>query len=235
MAYSAQFMAKIAEKPQHLTPSEKSRCFATMRGWELRSPQHDNERYKNMKTELIHAIPGLSMILDLDSAGGETLADRAATIDTATYMMNITDVGFNRRSRRRYSITVSLPERIFLIAQSPTPADVEFHLRGLVWDAEDTAGNPLTGLPATIPLEITGKTTDQTEIGRLVFDIPTFNADPGKVHVTIGGFEVYASSTQFTGNALVDETGRNYQGAKFDASAILKKVELVNPTTTDPR
>ena len=46
MAYSAQFMAKIKEKPQHLTPSEKSRCFATMRGWEYRHNMIMNDMKK---------------------------------------------------------------------------------------------------------------------------------------------------------------------------------------------
>ena len=55
MAYSAEFIAKISEKPAHLTPSEKARTFATMRGWEYRHPQADTEKFKNMPFEAIAA------------------------------------------------------------------------------------------------------------------------------------------------------------------------------------
>ena len=112
------------------------------------------------------------------------------TIDTATYMLNITDVGFTRRSLRRYSITVSFHLNRMFIAQSPRNRCRVSSRKSLVWDTEDTSGNPHWSI-SIIDLEITGSTTDQTEIGRLVFDITTFNADPAKFHVTIGGFEVY--------------------------------------------
>lgn len=244
MAYSAQFMAKIAEKPQHLTPSEKSRCFATMRGWEIRSPQHENERYKNMKTELIVAIPGLSQILDL-TAGDTSFADRTAKINKSV-VLTPDSVGFTRRSRRRYSVTISFQEQMFIAPIDPAN-DVTFHLENLSWDTEDTAGNPLTGLPSTIDRTINGSTTAKVSAGRLVFDIPTFNADPAKVWLTIGNggsialrVEGDMTGTQFPPNDLVDETDRLYSESTaspaLDQSAIKGHViKMVNPDTTDPR
>ena len=105
MAYSADFLAKIAEKPDWLTPSEKARTFATLRGWEYRPAQFTGERYANHQTELLVAIPGLSKILDLDTAG---------VTQAAAFVINKTDVGFTRRSRRRYSLNVAFQEAIYL-------------------------------------------------------------------------------------------------------------------------
>ena len=254
MAYSPEFMAKIAQKPSHLTPSEASRVFATMRGWEYRSPQHENERYQNMVTEVIETCPGLSLILDVNA--GETIADRTAQISKSV-VMTPSSVGFTRRSRRRYSITMSFPEQMFIL-KNASPVNVDFYLDGLVWDTEDSSGAPLTqtdssALPSLLHLQIVGSATENVSVGRLVFDIPTFNADPAKVHVTLGNNPGATSShtpplriaTDYTGSDispgdLVDETGRKYNlstaSPKLDTTAIRgMKIEMVNPTTTDPR
>lgn len=239
MAYSAEFMAKIAQKPSHLTPSEASRTFATLRGWEYRSPQHDNDRYKNMVTEVIETCPGLSLILDVNA--GQTVADRDA-VNIANAMV-FGPVGFTRRSRRRYSITIGLSEKIFIAQRTPA-INIDFHIENLTWNALDSSGNVLTDnqavpqpLPTIRSLQVDGSTTARTEVGRLVFDLPTLNADPEIFHVTIGQFRVNTSTTTFTGNDIEDETGRKWATSPaFDATAVNgATIEMVNPTTPDPR
>lgn len=242
MAYSAAFMAKIAQKPSHLTPSEASRVFATMRGWEYRSPQHENERYQNMVTEVIETCPGLSLILDVNA--GETIADRD-NINIANPMV-FGPVGFTRRSRRRYSITIGLSERLFIAQRTPA-INIDFHIDNLTWNALDANGNTLMDnqsvpqpLPTIRSLQIDGSTTARTEVGRLVFDLPTLGADPETFHVTIGQFRVNTSATVFTGNDIEDETGRKWvtspSGGAFDATAVNgATIEMVNPTTTEAR
>lgn len=250
MAYSTEFMAKIAQKPSHLTPSEASRVFATMRGWEYRSPQHDNDRYKNMVTEVIETCPGLSMILDVNA--GQTVADRTTAISKSV-VMTTSSVGFTRRSRRRYSITMSFPEQMFIL-KNASPVNVDFYLDGLVWDTEDSSGTSLTqtdgsSLPNLLHLQITGSATENISVGRLVFDIPTFNADPAKAHVTLGNNPGVTPplriASDYTGSDispgdLVDETGSPYNTStaspKLDTTAISgMKIEMVNPTTTEAR
>jgi hypothetical protein len=192
MAYSAEFLAKIAEKPDWLTPSEKARTFATLRGWEYRPAQFTGERYANHKTELLVAIPGLSKILDLDTAGVAQLAK---------FIINKTDIGFTRRSRRRYSLNVGFQEAIYL----GVGVDINFRLHtnfttALAKDGsplQDTGSNAVTGIPyLDLNVANPASATELLRVGSLTFDIPTFSADPGELKVTITDFKVESASVK---------------------------------------
>lgn len=249
MAYSAAFLEKLAQKPDWLTPSQKARTFATMRGWEYRSPQHENERYSTMETEVILAIPGLSQMLDLDTAGTATPVE---------FYLQRSSLGFTRRSRRRYSINLSLPEALYF-DQGTGLTDVSFHISYTWVHRDDTQGNQLTrtdstALPTDITVSIAHDPNQVLKVGQVTFDLPTFNADPGEVAVQITNFEVQGSSSTFTPSTVKDDRGRTYQGRPLRISAgdlttmdsvrfpaghtesiIGATVEMVKPDTPDPR
>jgi len=249
MAYSAAFLEKLAQKPDWLTPSQKARTFATMRGWEYRSPQHENERYSNMETELILAIPGLSEILDVNTAG---------TVTPVKFYLQRSSLGFTRRSRRRYSINVSFPEVLYF-DQGTGLTDVSFRISYTWVHKTDTQGNPLTktdstALPTDISVSIAHSPTEVTKVGQVTFDLPTFNADPGEVAVQITNFSIQGSSSTFTPSTVKDDRGRSYQttaltflagdlttmdSTRFPAghteSIIGATIEMVKPDTPDPR
>lgn len=250
MAYSAEFIAKISQKPQYLTPSEKARTFATMRGWEYRHPQADNEKFKDMPSELIVAIPGLSMLLDVKTT--DTSFQTISTGNPDPVVLTRDSAGFTRRSRRRYSINVSFPEQIFLISGG----SVNFRLDVQYVTQLSTAGATLGLTDGVILTPITNTSTEKLAIGRVQFDIPTFSADPEHLDVKIVKFFVEADDDTMTTSSLEDDRGRKlgstdlwqkaaqltgHDSAKFPASPPHNKelenyvMEIVKPSTTDPR
>lgn len=249
MAYSAAFLEKLAQKPDWLTPSQKARTFATMRGWEYRSPQHENERYSTMETEVILAIPGLSQMLDLDTAG--------ATTPIEFYLLR-SSLGFTRRSRRRYSINVSFPEALYF-DKGTGLTDVSFQLSYTWVHRNDIQGNQLTktdssALPTDISVSIPHDPNEVKKIGQVTFDLPTFNADPGEVALQITSFKIQGSDSTFPPGTVRDDRNRSYQNCSLtltpaalttmdpirfptghNESIINAVIEMVKPDTPDPR
>ena len=230
MAYSAEFIAKISEKPKHLTPSEKARTFATMRGWEYRPPQADNEKYKNMPSELIMAIPGLSMLLDVTTSD-TSIHSVSGSPNPVVITKN--SAGFTRRSRRRYSINVSFPEQVFLIPSG----SVNFRLDVQYTTQLSTSGAPLGMVDGIINTAMTNSsTTDNLAIGRVQFDIPTFSADPEHLDVTILKFFVESDNNQMNNNSLLDDRGRQLGSTALVQTDLVNYVmEIVKPSTDAPR
>ena len=245
--YGADFKAKLAKKPEWLTPSEKARCFATMRGWEYRPPQFFapggdplDERFRNMPAELLVAIPGLSKLLDIDtSSGAVTGGTTVGAPHGQPLVIKKNSVGFTRRSRRRYSLNLSFPEALYIQAGG---TDVDFTIRFTYEHATDTAGNALTqsgggALPNFLTAEVHPPATgDDLLTGRITWDFPTLSADPGEFSVENLVFEINAASATFTPSHVVDDRGRLWQGSAIDQSDLTgHKIEMVKPDTTDPR
>ena len=246
--YGQDFFDKLKLKPDWLTPSEKARCFATMRGWEFRPPQFFapsgdplDERYRNMPAELLVAIPGLSQLLDIDtSTGTVTGGTTAGVAHGQPLVIKKNSVGFTRRSRRRYSLNLSFPEALYI--QAGINHDVDFTIRFAYEHATDTAGNPLTqsgggALPTFLTTEVHPPTTgDDLLTGRITWDFPTLNADPGEFSVENLVFEVNGTSATFTPSHVVDDRGRKWQTSAIEQSDLTgHKIEMVKPDTTEAR
>lgn len=246
--YGADFKAKLATKPEWLTPSEKARCFATMRGWEFRPPQYFapggdplDERFRNMPAELLVAIPGLSQLLDLDTSSGAVTGGTTVGIShNQPLVIKKNSVGFTRRSRRRYSLNVSFPEALYI--QAGINHDVDFTIRFAYEHNTDTAGNALTqsgggALPTFLTTAVQPPATgDNILTGRITWDFPTLNADPGEFSVQNLVFEVNGASATFTPSHVLDDRGRLWQGSAIDQSDLAgHKIEMVKPDTTEAR
>ena len=236
MAYSPEFIAKISQKPAHLTPSEKARTFATMRGWEYRHPQADNEKFKNMPSELIVAIPGLSMLLDV------TTSDTSIHTVTGTaspVVLTKASAGFTRRSRRRYSINISFPEQIFIAASGTASfgLDIDYVTKdSAAGTLTDNNGNPLLNGKIVPDVTLTAPAGEDLAVGRVQFDLPTFNADPVHLDIRIKNFYSESSTTQMSNSNLKDDRGRNLNTIAIDQTDLVNYLmEIVKPSTDAPR
>lgn len=170
-------IAKFATKPEWLSPNDKAKVYATKEGWVYK------DATPGAKPELLVTIPGLSDILDRNTSGA---------LDTSkVYELLVppTDVGFVRKSARRYAINVGLHESV--IAKNGA---VTFTLRinGAGADAtaaQDTAGNNIvadlsvgTPLTTTIAHDPNG----QSPFGKVQFDLPVLSANPSLLRIKLG-------------------------------------------------
>jgi len=130
--------------PSWLTPEQRGRCVATERGWELIPVGQTMKSHTS--AELIKCLPGLATLLDAENASGamDVLQDPVQTLATTysnseaslkgfvaealqggitateTTNLNITftSIGVTRRSKRRYTVNLTLEEP--LIAKTLT-------------------------------------------------------------------------------------------------------------------
>mgnify|MGYP001212275003 CR=1 FL=1 len=216
MAYTAEFLAAVAEKPKHLSPNDKARVFAGKGGWYLRDLTTGNA------PELIMSIPGLSDILDRGTDGNQ-LADSVKK----QLMVQPTDVGFNRRSRRRYSIIVGLHEQIKAVG-----ADVvlELDINGtstaggkVGTTAQNVAGGDIKS-QLTVGTKLECTIADGATVGKLEFPLPLLTVDPGKLIIQLAASaSIGAKSGSDLGN-LQDSEGLT-QGQSI-AHAVINGTEV---------
>lgn len=129
-------MSFLLGMPSWLTPEQRGRCVATERGWELIPVGQTMKSHTS--AELIKCLPGLATLLDGDMAAGAvdvlqnptqplstTYSNSVASLQgfvaealqggiTATQTTNLnitfTSIGVTRRSKRRYTINLTLEE-----------------------------------------------------------------------------------------------------------------------------
>ena len=177
MAYTANFLTEIAKKPQHLSPNDKARVFAGKGGWYLKDLSTGNA------PELIVTIPGLSDILDRGT-DGNPLADSVKK----QLMVQPTDVGFNRRSRRRYSIIVGLHEQVKAVG-ADVVLELDINGTSTAGDKVGTTAQNVAGADIKSQLSVGTKLectiADGATVGKLEFPLPLLTVDPGKLIIQL--------------------------------------------------
>jgi hypothetical protein len=167
MPNSAAFLAKVAEKPKWMTAQEKAKTFAGPGGWYMKNGN------PAAAPELIETIPGLSSMIDYDSAG---------VLTAAATVMTISDFSFARRSRRGFNLIVSFQEQIKNTSGSPLDFQLNFDPGSIVLDSNGAADgnwNPLTPALASV--------ADDETFGRLVFQLPLLTEAPSQMMIKLSG------------------------------------------------
>jgi len=171
MAYTPEFVAKIATKPEWLSPNEKARTYATKEGWMYK------DATPGARPELLVAIPGLSDIIDRDTTGNVNAAN------SVELLFEPTNVGFTRKSRRRYALNIGLHESVTV----KPGATVTFSLdiNGVNTAAANSAGGDITAdlSPATL---LTQTFTSNTTFGKIQFDLPELTSTPSSLKIQLG-------------------------------------------------
>ena len=165
MPNSATFLAKVAEKPKWMTAQEKAKTFAGPGGWYMKNGN------PAAAPELIETIPGLSSVIDFDSAG-VLLASAAEMI--------VSDFSFARRSRRGgFNLVIGLQEQL----KNNSGGGLDFQLSfDPASSVLDTAGNPdanWTGAP------VVASVADGETFGRLVFQLPLLTGSPSQMMIKL--------------------------------------------------
>ena len=164
MPNSATFLAKVAEKPKWMSAQEQAKTFAGPGGWYMKNGN------PAAAPELIETIPGLSNIIDFDSAGN--LVADVGTIKTKPATLV-------RRSRRGFNVVIGLEEQF----KNDKVNNVQFVLALASGAATTTDGNPMPNFSpggGSIVYELAaGDTT-----GRLLFQLPLLDEAPATLTLT---------------------------------------------------
>ena len=171
MAYTPEFVAKIATKPEWLSPNEKARTYATKEGWMYK------DATPGARPELLVAIPGLSDIIDRDTTGNVNAAK------SAELLFEPTNVGFTRKSRRRYALNIGLHES--LTVKPGATVTFSLDINGVNTAAANSAGGDITAdlSPATL---LTQTFTSNTTFGKIQFDLPELTSTPSSLKIQLG-------------------------------------------------
>ena len=216
MAYTANFLTEIAKKPKHLSPNEKARVFAGKGGWYLKDLSTGNA------PELIVTIPGLSDILDRDTNN----AVKAASVVNQLVVLP-TDVGFNRRSRRRYSIIIGLHEQV-TNTHTSNPVTLELDIDGsstaggkVGTTAQNVAGGDIKS-QLTVGTKLECVIPSKATVGKLEFPLPILSVDPGKLIIQLAASASIAVKTggSQAGLASLQDSELRAQGQSIDHSVI---------------
>lgn len=164
MPNSAAFLAKVAEKPKWMTAQEKAKTFAGPGGWYMKNGN------PAAAPELIETIPGLSSIIDFDSAG----APLANVVE-----MIVADFSFTRRSRRGFNLVVGLQEQLTNTSGGGLDFQLSFDPASSVLDASGNPDANWTGAP------VVASVADGETFGRLVFQLPLLTEPPSQMMVKL--------------------------------------------------
>lgn len=188
MAYTPEFVAKIATKPEWLSPNEKARTYATKEGWMYK------DATPGARPELLVAIPGLSDIIDRDTTGNVNAAK------SAELLFEPTNVGFTRKSRRRYALNIGLHESLTVLPNQTVTFSLD--ISGVNTAATDTSGADITvdlSKGTLLTQTFTSTATSSTTFGRIQFDLPELTAAPGSLKIQLG-----SPSLTITAGAVTD-------------------------------
>lgn len=185
--YETTFLTKIAQKPEWLTESEKARTYASKEGWMYK------DLTPNSRPELLVSIPNLSLYLEANVLGG---VDSTKAFEV---LFDPTNVGFTRRSRRRFVINVGLHEQLTAVGNNVT---FTIDLSGANTVAQNAAGGDISSQISNTnpaPYVLTANST----IGKIPFEI-AFDQDVTRfaLHLASANSVVVANTT-----SLVDSEG----------------------------
>jgi len=202
MAYTPEFVAKIATKPEWLSPNEKARTYATKEGWMYK------DATPGARPELLVAIPGLSDIIDRDTTGNVNAAN------SVELLFEPTNVGFTRKSRRRYALNIGLHESVTV--KPGATVTFSLNINGANTAAANSTGGDITSQlsPGTL---LTQTFTSNTTFGKIQFDLPELTTTPGSLKIQLGS----PSSLAITLGAVTDLVdSENIEMANIDVTAI---------------